>query len=34
MSTDPLDCEECYDIAHDDLDEREECDRHAEETAA
>jgi cephalosporin hydroxylase len=26
---DPLSCSDCYDIAHDELDEREECDLHA-----
>jgi len=26
---DPLDCGDCYDVAHDELDEREVCDLHA-----
>ena len=30
----PGDCGECYDIAHDEMDEREFCDRHAEPAPA
>jgi hypothetical protein len=31
MTDDPrLDCQDCYDIAHDELDERQACDEHGD----